>query len=162
MRQQNKQYLSSSLSGSDAFCFLSNLTADDRSSLEEQLANQWSMAQRKQPGHRLRALREIPLSLPWGDKAALSFFNRFIETFGEEELEAIVQQAYQDLQRWQLDQHSLSRIDFTPGTNTYITDVLKLIAGTLEGDSRFYWGDGAYERALKAFLTDSCSRSILD
>lgn len=161
--QDYDRHLITSLTGIEPFCFLSNLKTEDRRLLAEHLVSHQRDLQEAPSSSQVRSLRPIQLILPWPEKPAAAFFNHFIDILGIEKIVAAVQDAYEEGGIESLSkQAATTQLDFSAGNNTYILDVLNLLAERLEVYTNSDLENQARSLAMKTFLTGTCSPTLLN
>jgi len=152
-----QKHIHASLHGHAAICVLSNLSHSERGNLAKTLSAAWADVR----GKHVIKLQELQLSLPWSEKAALSFFNKFIDLLGIARIRAAITHAHKELRDFQSLSSMNAALAGIANANTFIAEVLSLL-----GDNPEYmysdWERKMRPQALRSFITDSCPRPTLD
>lgn len=155
-------YVHASLHEHTSFCLLSNLSESERGSLDRLINATCAGVMDKEPNEEhVRKLHTLQFSLPWPEKAALSFFNKFIDLLGINRIRTAIESAQKELMDLPSVHSTTDALNIIAHGNTYIAKVLSL----LEDDPSYMyseWERTMRPQALRSFLTDSCSRPTLD
>jgi hypothetical protein len=152
-----QKHIHASLHEHAAICVLSNLSHSERGDLAKTLSAAWADVQ----GKHVRKLRQLQLSLPWSEKAALSVFNKFIDLLGIARIRAAISHAHEELRDFQsLPSMNAALLRIANG-NTFIAEVLSLLE---DNPDYMYseWERKMRPQALRSFITDSCPRPTLN